>query len=149
LFYPGKYHSTFGSTNEHINYTIIKTDANSKKWLYFIKYTSSDIMKSVYKINITNLTSSTTTLEPVEITFRPGDSHTSAPFKPYWRQDAYYDSFYYNNTAVNDLGGTIHYINAYINGRKADPGEEDADDLGEYLYYSAYKGTNYICPGLL
>ena len=149
LFYPGKYHSSLGRTYENINYTIIKTDANAKKWLYFIKYTSSNSMKGVYKINITNLQTSTTTLEPILITFRPGDKYQSAPFKPLWENDNYPYQSYRTNTAVNDLGGTVHYTKAYINGRAADTDDEAAENIGEYLYYSNYDETKYICPGIL
>ena len=149
LFCPGKYHSSLGNTYENVNYTMIKTDANSRKWLYFIKYTSSNSMSGVYKINISNLKTSTTALEPILITFKPGDTYQSAPFKPLWTTSSSYYTRYYTNTAVNDLGGTVHYIKAYINGRAADSDEEAAEGVGEYLYYSNYDETQYICPGLL
>lgn len=148
--YAGKYYSSFTYGQENTNYAIIK-QTDSTKWLYLIKYTSGDYMSGVYKINLTNLETQLNNIPTTDypIITVPSELITgvSVTFKPFWTRDnGSYDYYYYNNTAVNDLGGTIHYINAYINGRNPVEGETD---VAEKLYVSNYDYKNYNCPGFL
>lgn len=182
----GNYTHSLGSSYSNRNYIIVQK-YNDTPYLYCIKGTGSDLY-GVYKITLDSALESSVIRESVDadnntiyvdsniitikrIDFAPWTDTTSVSldFDGDFNNGASYSRdyyYYYTNTFVNNIGGTICYPRCYINGRNAesledrqeiwgdkeDMADENKKGIGEYLYpttHTVTRTTTAYCPGFI